>query len=172
MEDIHIRRAVFDDVVPLSLMARVAFCETFHHYNPTALNQFLDSHCSVNAFNEALTAGNITFFVAMFGEHIVGYAKFGDSRLPQQSLFIPTFELHQLYVLKAWHGRKIGAKLMEKVIAAGRKCMVPAIYLGVWEHNIPAQAFYRKYGFVKVGNYDYLPIGDVIDHEWIMEKTL
>ena len=172
MQDVCIRHANLEDAAPLSALARMAFCETFQHYDPQALADFLSTHCSKQAFEKALVAEDITILVATIGETYVGYAKFGASRLPEMPGVVPAFELHQLYVLKVWHGRKIGAQLMERVIAAGRKHNVQAMHLGVWEHNLRAQAFYERYGFTRVGSYEYLPIGDVVDQEWIMEKSL
>jgi len=172
VEDFPIRHATIDDALELSGMARAAFCETFHHYQPDALAEFLNTHCGLSAFKEALRAPNITILIASAEQKIIGYTKFGASRLPKIADFRPEFELHQLYVLKAWQGRKIGARLMQGVIGAGYDSKAPAIHLGVWEHNVRAQEFYKRHGFTKVGDYDYLPIGDVTDHEWIMEKSL
>jgi diamine N-acetyltransferase len=172
VDHFSIRPATLDDASALSALGQTAFRETFHHYEEAALSEFLDSHCGVSAFIETLSNLDISILVAVADNQLVGYAKYGESRLPKSSGLNPKFELHQLYVLKAWHGYKIGKTLIEEVMQAGRKERVKIMHLGVWEHNKKAQDFYARLGFEKVGEYDYLPIGKVIDHEWIMAKSL
>lgn len=45
------------------------------------------------------------------------------------------------------------------------------IWLGVWEHNPSAQAFYKRHGFKVVGEHHF-QTGDVTDTDLIMEKEL
>ncbi len=45
------------------------------------------------------------------------------------------------------------------------------IWLGVWEHNPRAQAFYKRHGFKVVGEHHF-QTGDVTDTDLIMEKEL
>ena len=163
MGSVSISVANLRDAHALSALARATFCETFNHYDPVALADFLDQHCAPDG---------VTILLAHIGQELVGYAKYGTSRLPKSSSFAPEFELHQLYVLKKWHGHRVGSQLIESVMASGREQGAQTMCLGVWEHNARAQRFYRNYGFSKVGEYDYLPIGEVIDHEWIMAKSL
>ena len=43
------------------------------------------------------------------------------------------------------------------------------IYLGVWEHNLGAQRFYKSYGFNEVGEYLFeVESGTPADRELIM----
>ncbi len=60
-------------------------------------------------------------------------------------------ELLRLYVDSRWHGKGVGAALMEECLEAGRREGFATMWLGVWERNFRAQAFYRKYSFAVVG---------------------
>ena len=59
---------------------------------------------------------------------------------------------------QAWHGRGVAPILMDAAVseAAGGARGCTAIWLGVWERNPRAQAFYRKHGFVPVGTHVFM----------------
>ena len=67
-----------------------------------------------------------------------------------------SIELWRFYVDKAWHGRGVAHALMEAAKARGRRRGATTMWLGVWERNARAQAFYRKHGFEKVGNHVFV----------------
>jgi ribosomal protein S18 acetylase RimI-like enzyme len=62
-----------------------------------------------------------------------------------------SIELWRFYVDKAWHGRGIAHELMHAVKTRARRRGATTMWLGVWERNPRAQAFYGKHGFQKVG---------------------
>jgi GNAT superfamily N-acetyltransferase len=59
-----------------------------------------------------------------------------------------------LYTDKRWHGKGVGAKLMEKVIAWSDP--TKPIELGVATYNERAKAFYRKWEFEEIPGSDML----------------
>jgi ribosomal protein S18 acetylase RimI-like enzyme len=63
-----------------------------------------------------------------------------------------SIELWRFYVDKAWHGQGVAANLMETAEASRRRRGATSLWLGVWQRNARAQAFYRKHGFGKVGS--------------------
>ena len=60
-------------------------------------------------------------------------------------------ELKRFYVDKPWQGQGLARKLMEAVERRRAARGGRELWLGVLERNERAQAFYRKYGFRKVG---------------------
>jgi len=75
-------------------------------------------------------------------------------------------ELKRLYVLKEFHGKKIAQELMDYFIEYATKNKYACVWLGVWEHNMRAQKFYAKYGFVNSGYTHDFPIGDTPQTDW------
>jgi ribosomal protein S18 acetylase RimI-like enzyme len=69
-------------------------------------------------------------------------------------------ELKRIYVLKEYHSKKVGAALMGFALQFASEKQYEAVWLGVWEHNIKAQAFYKKWGFVDTGSSHNFPIGN------------
>jgi ribosomal protein S18 acetylase RimI-like enzyme len=67
-----------------------------------------------------------------------------------------SIELWRFYVDKAWHGRGVAHALMDAAKARGRRRGATTMWLGVWQRNARAQAFYRKHGFEKVGSHVFV----------------
>ena len=63
-----------------------------------------------------------------------------------------TIELHRFYVDRSAHGTGVAQALMSAVREAAREFGGRHIWLGVWERNPRAIAFYTKVGFVDVGS--------------------
>jgi diamine N-acetyltransferase len=83
------------------------------------------------------------------------WAGFAQLRAGKRSAGVPeqgSMELWRFYVDKAWHGQGIAAGLMEAAKQRARQRGANTLWLGVWERNARAQAFYRKHGFSKVGS--------------------
>ncbi len=60
-------------------------------------------------------------------------------------------ELLRFYVDRPWQGRGVAHALMDAVVAAARARGARTLWLGVWERNPRAIAFYGKHGFRDVG---------------------
>jgi len=67
-----------------------------------------------------------------------------------------SIELWRFYVDKPWHGQGLAHTLMEAAKTRARKRGASTLWLGVWERNARAQAFYGKHGFRKVGNHIFV----------------
>jgi ribosomal protein S18 acetylase RimI-like enzyme len=65
----------------------------------------------------------------------------------------------------------VAAALMQACLDQARKAEHDVVYLGVWEHNPRAIAFYRKWGFEKVGEHVFL-LGDDEQTDWLMLRPL
>ena len=65
-------------------------------------------------------------------------------------------ELLRFYVDQAWHGQGIAQVLMAEVIAAAVADGSKTLWLGVWERNPRALAFYGKCGFRDVGSHEFV----------------
>jgi ribosomal protein S18 acetylase RimI-like enzyme len=61
--------------------------------------------------------------------------------------------------------------LYDKAITEAREQARAFVWLGVWENNHLAIAFYRSRGFVEVGTHSF-QMGDVVDRDLIMRRDL
>jgi ribosomal protein S18 acetylase RimI-like enzyme len=80
-------------------------------------------------------------------------------------------ELKRLYVARAWHGRGVAQALMDAALDAARARGARTLWLGVWERNPRAVAFYGKYGFTRVGEHTFL-LGADPQTDWVLARPL
>ena len=59
--------------------------------------------------------------------------------------------LSRLYVDRPFLGAKVGAALLLRCLEEGRNRGHDVLWLGVWERNARARAFYSRWGFTEVG---------------------
>ena len=79
--------------------------------------------------------------------------------------------LVRLYVLREWLGRGVGEALMRACLNEARSAGYETIWLGVWERNVRAQAFYRKWNFRDVGEQVFL-LGSDEQRDIVMERAV
>jgi ribosomal protein S18 acetylase RimI-like enzyme len=80
-----------------------------------------------------------------------GFAQLRAGRISDGVPSEGSIELYRFYIDRAWHGRGLAAHLMDAAKQRAREHGASSLWLGVWERNARAQAFYRKHGFSKVG---------------------
>jgi ribosomal protein S18 acetylase RimI-like enzyme len=64
-------------------------------------------------------------------------------------------ELWRFYVDRPLQGRGVARVLMDALLEAAHARGAETIWLGVWERNPRAQAFYGKCGFLDVGQQEF-----------------
>ncbi|MBK6484233.1 MAG: GNAT family N-acetyltransferase [Chitinophagaceae bacterium] len=111
------------------------------------------------------------YIVAFDNEKMVGFAKLSLQQQLGDFITRQSLEICRLYVLKAYHDQKVGKLLMEATIELAKKEKMESVVLGVWEDNHRAVAFYKKWGFEKIGTHPFV-MGDLIETDWVMEKKL
>jgi ribosomal protein S18 acetylase RimI-like enzyme len=80
-------------------------------------------------------------------------------------------ELQRIYLLRAAQGGGRGQALMTVAEDMARAWGADVFWLGVWENNHKALAFYAKAGFREVGEHVF-KIGDQVDRDLILAKDL
>jgi GNAT superfamily N-acetyltransferase len=77
----------------------------------------------------------------------------------------------RIYVEKDWLGKRVGRLLLERCLQEARGRGYGTIWLGVWEKNARAIAFYQKCGFTKCGTHVFR-LGQDEQQDWIMQQSL
>jgi diamine N-acetyltransferase len=98
---------------------------------------------------------------------------FAQLRANKRSEGVPehgSIELWRFYVDKPFHGQGVAAELMKGAKATARQRGASSLWLGVWERNERAKAFYAKHGFRKVGSQVFVVGSDPqTDHVMLCE---
>jgi GNAT superfamily N-acetyltransferase len=83
----------------------------------------------------------------------IGYAQVHEVTAPECVTGRAPIELARFYLDRAWHGTGLAAQFMGAVLRIAEERTSHTIWLGVWERNVRAIAFYRKQGFADVGSH-------------------
>lgn len=82
-----------------------------------------------------------------------------------------SLEIERIYIRKDFQKHGLGKDLLNKAVETALEYKKKEIWLGVWEKNDNAIAFYRKMGFVQTGSHSFY-MGDEEQIDFIMVKTL
>jgi ribosomal protein S18 acetylase RimI-like enzyme len=153
---IRIRRAEEDDALALSVLAEATFRAAFAESNTVANMQ---SHCAAT-YGEALQLAEIRessleTWVAERDGRLIAYVQL---RLDAASPVISggrAVEIQRFYVDASHHGAGLAHQLMAHVLARADAAGYAVLWLGVWERNARALAFYGKWGFEVVGEHTF-----------------
>ena len=167
-----IRRGTLGDAGLLSELGARTFSETFAADNtPEDLAAYIDTSFSVAQVTRELEDHASTFLIAEVDGHAAGYAKLHDGKPEKGVEGANPIELVRLYVSREWLGRGIGEQLMRACVDEAQQTGHDTIWLGVWERNERAQAFYRKWNFRTVGEHMFR-LGSDLQRDLLMERAL
>ena len=156
MDPLTIRFAAIDDAAPLAVLARVTFDEAFGHLcDPHDMRLYMDEAFAPAQLAREIADPQCSFLLAFCNRDMVGYLKLRTGYLPPCVTGPDPIELCRLYVPRALHGRGVAARLMDDSLQLARDKGHRTMWLGVWDRNHRAQAFYRKYGFAQVGEHPF-----------------
>jgi GNAT superfamily N-acetyltransferase len=151
--NVLIRDASDADAAQLSQFGAHTFYESFAADNtPEDMQSHLDSTFSPRQQLAEIRDPDIDTLIAVSPEG--RWAGFAQLRAGKRSNGVPeqdSIELWRFYVDRAWHGQGVAAGLMDTAKQRARRRGATTLWLGVWERNARAQAFYRKHGFARVG---------------------
>lgn len=167
-----IRYANPEDAGLLAELGARTFSETFAADNsPEDMATYLATAFNPTRQTVELHDPTSTFFIAEVDGLATGYALLHAGE-PAEGVEGPKpIELLRLYVLREWLGRGVGEALMRMCIDEARRVGHETIWLGVWERNGRAQAFYRKWNFREVGEHIFQLSSDP-QRDILMERAL
>jgi GNAT superfamily N-acetyltransferase len=112
-----------------------------------------------------------SFLIAEVGGIAAGYAKLHAGEPAEGVAGDKPVELMRLYVLHEWLGRGVGAELMRACLDEARRAGHDTVWLGVWERNGRAQAFYRKWNFHEISDHTF-QLGSDPQRDILMERAV
>ncbi len=148
-----IRRGVVDDAAALAEFAARTFAEAFGAATaPADMAGHLAGTYRPDLQAAELADPDVVTLLAMRGERIVGYAQVRRNAAPPACVDAPDpVEIQRFYADGSVRGTGLAAQLMHRALQAAVELGGRHAWLGVWEHNARAIAFYRKAGFEEIG---------------------
>jgi ribosomal protein S18 acetylase RimI-like enzyme len=172
MVNIILIRATLSDINQLQQISRQTFHETFSPVNTEEnMRKYLDEELSAEKLTDELINNDSEFYFAILENNVIGYLKlnFGKSQTELQD--DNALELERIYVLKEFHGKRVGQLLYDQAVQIAKQRNVNYMWLGVWEKNLRARNFYQKNGLVEFDKHIF-KLGNDVQTDIMMKLVM
>lgn len=170
--EIKIEQINHSHIEALQQIGRQTFSETFAESNSAEnMSKYLEEAYSFEKLNEEINNPNSFFYFAMLDEKVIGYLKLNMGVSQTELQDKNAIEIERIYVLKDFHGKKVGQLLFDKAIKIAKEQQVAYVWLGVWEENKRALQFYTKNGFVEFDQHIFV-LGNEAQTDIMMKLAL
>jgi len=170
--NVTIKQCTLEDLNDLKEIAYQTFYETFKDQNsPENLKSYLERAFNLQQLKKELSNKSSQFFFIYSHGELAGYLKVNTGDAQTEAMGDEFLEIERIYVKKEFQKQGLGKHLIHKALEIATKLHKKKIWLGVWEHNENAIAFYKKMGFVQTGTHSFY-MGDEEQTDFIMTKTL
>ncbi|MEC3556585.1 GNAT family N-acetyltransferase [Bacillus thuringiensis] len=168
----HIEKCTLEDIHRLQDISYETFNETFKHQNSTeSMNHYLEKAFNLKQLEKELSNISSQFFFVYFNDEIAGYLKVNIDDAQSEEMGNESLEVERIYIKSSFQKHGLGKYLLNNAIEIAIEHNKKNIWLGVWEKNENAIAFYKKLGFVQAGSHSFY-MGDDEQVDLIMIKTL
>ena len=168
----RIRTCDLSDLDALQNIARQTYDDTFRSLNePANMDAYLASAFSRKRLQAELKNAHSSFFFLVSNVDTAGYLKLNEAAA-QTDLHDPSsLEMERVYVRREFQGLGLGKMLIDKALETARQRGRRFVWLGVWEKNANAIAFYEKMGFRTIGTHDFF-MGSERQTDLIMRREV
>jgi diamine N-acetyltransferase len=150
----HIRKALPDDLSLLCELSTSTFLESYLDKNDEDnMQSYVGKHFSPEALLAEMNNPRSEFYLALVDGTAVGYLKTNTGDAQTEPSDPSALEIERIYVLKEFQAKTIGRQLFMKALDIAHRNSCTFIWLGVWEENPGAIAFYKKLGFKPFGRH-------------------
>ncbi|MCH4842621.1 GNAT family N-acetyltransferase [Bifidobacterium pseudolongum] len=167
-----IEMAQSTDVNTIRDLSIATFAETFASLNTEEdMEQYNERHFSTDELQREIDNPDSTFMVAKVDGVPAGYMKVNVGDAQTEEMLGNRMEVQRLYILRQYKRNGLGARFMHTAFDMARAQGKSVIWLGVWEHNDAAIAFYKRMGFVQFGSHDFV-LGEDRQTDLLMEAAV
>jgi len=167
-----IAKCTKEELPKLQNISITTFTETFQEQNsPEHLQAYLEKAYNLKQLGREVANPSSQFFFVSVNEEVAGYLKVNTDDAQTEPMGSDSLEVERIYIKKTFQKHGLGKLLMDKAVEIAMEQQKKNIWLGVWEDNENALAFYQKKGFVQTGSHSFF-MGDDEQVDLIMVRTL
>ncbi|MEK3975939.1 GNAT family N-acetyltransferase [Psychrobacillus sp. FSL K6-1267] len=169
---INLKKCTIEDLPVLQKISYETFNETFKHQNSLEnMNSYLERAFNLKQLEKEILNISSQFFFAYSNNEIAGYLKINTNDAQSEKMGDESLEIERIYIKNKFQKHGIGKYLFNKAMDIAVESNKQKIWLGVWDKNENAIAFYEKMGFIQTGAHSFY-MGDEEQIDFIMTKTL
>jgi diamine N-acetyltransferase len=167
-----IRHATLADAELLTALGARTFYDTFAIHNTARdMQEYLAESFNKEQQTAELLERGTLFLIAETDKGTGGYAMLRPGPPPNEIHLSHAIEVVRLYVDKEWLGLGVGSGLMQACLDESKEKGFKHLWLGVWEHNQRALAFYRKWEFETFGEHIFY-VGADAQNDYLMRRRV
>lgn len=156
----------------LQTIMRETYYDTFSAYSSEEdIQTYMNEAYAEEVLCQELVDANSEYYFLEEDGNIVAYLKLNTGAAQTEEIADNAMEIQRIYVRSQYKRKGYGQQLMAYSLERAKVRACSAIWLGVWENNKPALAFYRENGFKKVGEHVFM-VGQQKDTDYIFLKKL
>jgi ribosomal protein S18 acetylase RimI-like enzyme len=172
MNNLEFKKVEFIDLEKLQKLSVKTFSDTFSSSNSAEnLQIYIKENMSLQNLEREFKNKDSEFYFAVLNEENVGYLKLNFKSAQTEKFDEDATEIHRIYVLKDFQGKKIGDFFLKNTLQIANKKKSNFIWLGVWEKNYKAIGFYEKQGFRNFEKHNF-KLGNDSQTDLIMKLVL
>ncbi|MDN4494395.1 GNAT family N-acetyltransferase [Ureibacillus aquaedulcis] len=169
---IKIKKCTFEDLQTLQEISIETFNETFKDQNsPENMKTYLERAFNLKQLEEELSNPFSQFLLLYFNEEVAGYLKVNTGDAQSEKIGDQSLEVERIYIKSKFQKHGLGKYLLSQAIEMAVALHKKEVWLGVWEKNENAIAFYKKMGFVQTGVHSFY-MGEEEQSDYIMTKSI
>lgn len=169
---VNIKLCTLEDLQTLQEVSIETFYDTFKDQNsPENMNTYLEKAFNLKQLEKELSNKGSQYYFVYFQNEVAGYLKVNIGDAQSEEMGDDSLEIERIYIKESFQKHGLGKYLLNKAMDIAMEYNKKKIWLGVWEKNENAIAFYNKMGFVQTGAHSFY-MGDEEQIDYIMTKTL
>ena len=169
---ITIQRATLADATALLAFSKKTFYDFYGHLNTSEnMEIYSATNFTMDSMLNQLNNADSDFYLALFGDEIAGYVKINYNDAQNDIKDKNALEIERIYVSAEHHGKYNGKQLLNLALAIAAEKQCAYVWLGVWDQNEKALAFYKRNGFEQFGTHDFW-LGNDKQTDLLMKKGL
>lgn len=169
---IIIKKCTLEDSRQLQEIGYETFNETFKDQNsPGNINAYLERAFNLEQIEKELSNKFSQFFFVYFNNEVAGYLKVNTNDEQSEEMGDESLEIERIYIKSKFQKHGLGKYLLNQAKDIAVESDKKKLWLGVWEKNENAIAFYEKMGFVQTGTHTF-HMGDERQIDFIMSKIM
>lgn len=166
----ELKKCSVNDLEKLRDISIETFTDTFKDDNSEKdLKDYIERSYNANKLRTELLNKNSEFYFLHYLNEVAGYIKINFLDAQSEKMDLDSCEVERIYIRNKYKRNGFGKVLINKAIEIAKDKGMKKIWLGVWEKNFNAIAFYEKMGFRKIGSHSFF-MGDDEQIDYILEK--
>lgn len=166
------KKCTIEDLQVLQEISIETFNDTFKDQNsPENMKAYLERAFNLKQLEEELSNTFSQFIFVYLNNETAGYLKVNSCDAQSEKMGDDSLEIERIYIKSKFQKHGLGKYLLNQAIEMAVALRKKEVWLGVWEKNENAIAFYKKMGFVQTGAHSFY-MGDEEQIDIIMTKTI